>query len=128
MKIERSPHLYASLGVIALSLLVAGCSSDAGSLPTSPTTITAQRTDRGTASSQKLYVSTLDGGSVIVYSAGPNPQLLQTITDGVPRPGGIWIDGNGVLYAVNVPGGNSQTSLPEYEPGAGSPALVQRAR
>lgn len=74
----------------------------------------------GKHSSPRLYVSTITGGSVVVYSTGSNPTLLQTITDGVPRPGGIWIDNHGVLYAVNVPHGSYQTSLPEYKPGAPS--------
>jgi sugar lactone lactonase YvrE len=68
----------------------------------------------------KLYVSTIDGGSVAVYSAGSKPTLLQTISDGVPRPGGIWIDKHSVLYAVNVPDSYYQTSLPEYKSGASS--------
>ena len=72
-------------------------------------------------SSQKLYISTIDGGSVVVYTAGSNPTHLQTITDGVPRPGGVWVDKHRVLYAVNVPDQSYQTSLPEYKPGATAP-------
>jgi hypothetical protein len=70
--------------------------------------------------SPKLYVANGAGG-VLVYSTGSNPQLLQTITNGVPRPGGIWVDNRGILYAVNVPVSSYQTSLPEYKPGANSP-------
>jgi hypothetical protein len=50
--------------------------------------------------------------------------LLQTIAVGVPRPGGIWVDERGVLYALNVPDGSYQTSLAEYEPGSASPFRI----
>jgi len=52
---------------------------------------------------------------------GSNPTLLQTITDGVPRPGGVWVDKRGVLYVVNVPDQSYQTSLPEYKADATTP-------
>ena len=68
---------------------------------------------------EELYISNIDG-SVLVYSPA-SETLLQTITDGATRPGGIWVDRHGVLYAVNLPDGYYQTSLPEYKSGAGSP-------
>jgi sugar lactone lactonase YvrE len=124
MNVEDSQCLAARLGISALFVLAAGCNGSAGAPPkTNTTAVTTQtRTTSSPAhSSRELYVSTIDGGSVVVYSAGSNPTLLQTITDGVPRPGGIWIDKHSVLYAVNVPDTNYQTSLPEYKPGAPSP-------
>ena len=122
MKIEDSRPAV-RLGSVALFLIAAGCNGSAGPPPTANSIgVTAQARSASPAqSTRKLYVSTVDGGSVVVYSAAGNPTLLQTITDGVPRPGGIWIDKHGVLYAVNVPGGSYQTSLPEYEPGATTP-------
>jgi sugar lactone lactonase YvrE len=124
MNVEDSQRLAARLGITALFVVAAGCSGSAGAPPTTnTTTVTPQTRTAGSPadSSRKLYVSTIDGGSVVVYSAGSNPTLLQTITAGVPRPAGIWIDKRGVLYAVNVPGPYYQTSLPEYQPGASSP-------
>ncbi len=124
MNFVRSRLLAARVGSVALFLLGTGCSGSAGSPPPVSSIGTAAQTrTAGTParSGQQLYVSTIDGGSVVVYSAGSNPQLLQTIENGVPRPGGIWVDAHGVLYAVNVPDAYYQTSLPEYEPGAMSP-------
>jgi hypothetical protein len=69
---------------------------------------------------QKLYVANT-AGSVSVYSTGSNPTILQTISDGVPKPGGIWVDNRNYLYAVNLPGQSQQTSLPEYKPGETHP-------
>jgi sugar lactone lactonase YvrE len=123
MNVKGSQRLAVGLGTAGLFLLAAGCSST-GSPPVGNTiAVSAQaKTPSGSGhSDQKLYVSTIDGGSVVVYSAGSNPALLQTITDGVPRPGGIWVDRHGVLYAVNVPDSSYQTSLPEYKSGATAP-------
>jgi len=124
MNFQNSQRLAAHIGSIALLLLGAACSRGAGSPPTSNLMVPAvQSRPTGNAAhgGQKLYVSTIDGGSVVVYSAGLGPQLLQTITDGVPRPNGVWVDKRGALYAVNVPGPFYQTSLPEYRPRATSP-------
>jgi len=124
MNIGDSQRVAVQLGISALVVLAAGCSGSAGApLATNTTMVMPQTRTAGTPadSNRKLYVSTIDGGSVVVYSAGSDPTLLQTITDGVPRPAGIWIDKHGVLYAVNVPGPYYQTSLPEYKPGASSP-------
>jgi sugar lactone lactonase YvrE len=124
MNVENSQRVAVRLGIIALFVLAAGCSGSAGSPPT--TTTNAVTTQAQTAiipshSGRKLYVSTIDGASVVIYSAGSKPTILQTITDGVPRPGGIWVDKHDVLYAVNVPDAYYQTSLPEYKRGASSP-------
>ncbi|HZY95741.1 MAG TPA: hypothetical protein VFE35_01430 [Candidatus Cybelea sp.] len=106
----------------ATLVLVAGCSGGNG-LPTAsgiPPAARAQNWFHSAVASPKLYISNATGG-VAVYSTGSNPQLLQTITHGVPRTGGIWVDKRGILYAVNVPISSQQTSLPEYKPGASSP-------
>lgn len=98
----------------------AGCAG--GSSP-SPAVPAAAPQVRALASSQtppKLYIANSSGG-VLVYTTGSNPTLVQTISNGVPKPGGIWVDRNGILYAVNLPGNSPQTSLPEYKPGANSP-------
>jgi sugar lactone lactonase YvrE len=124
MNVEDSPRLAARLGITALFALTAGCNGSAGAPPTTNTSAVTTQTRTASApahSGRELYVSTIDGGSVVVYSAGSNPTLLQTITDGVPRPGGIWVDKHGVLYAVNVPDAYYQTSLPEYKLGASNP-------
>ncbi len=124
MNVADSQRLAAQLGITALFVFAAGCNGSAGAPPTTNTTAVTTQSRIASSpadSSRKVYVSTLDGGSVVVYSAGSDPRLLQTITNGVPRPEGIWVDKNGVLYAVNVPGPYYQTSLPEYKPGASSP-------
>ena len=110
------------LWLFTAAVLFSGC---AGSqMPPAGTTApsaAAQHVGDTGKHAQQLYVSTIDGGSVVVYSAGVAPQKLQTITDGLPRPGGIWVDKHGVLYAVNVPDSSYQTSLPEYKAGATAP-------
>lgn len=110
------------LGLLAAAALFSGCSGSQMSpdVPTAPAA-PAQHAAGTAKHAQKLYVSTIDGGSVVVYSAGISPQPLQTITNGVPRPNGIWADRRGLLYAVNVPGPSYQTSLPEFKPGATAP-------
>ncbi len=122
MNVRGAKRFAVRIGGVALSILAAGCSGSTGSLlATNTIPGTAQAASALSAhSSSKLYVSTLDGGSVVVYSTNTFT-LLQTITDGVPRPGGVWADNRGVFYAVNVPDQSYQTSLPEYKPGAGAP-------
>jgi sugar lactone lactonase YvrE len=117
-------HRLAILSAYAsLSVLVAGCSANVGTLPGPHGSASSGPAEYATGhprSAPLLYVSNL-GGSVLVYSTGSNPTLLQTITDGVPRPGAVWVDKHGVLYAVNLPDSSYQTSLPEYKPGASKP-------
>jgi hypothetical protein len=123
MNVENPQRLAVRLGIVALSLLATGCSGTGSPLTANSNAVPAQAQTASTAahSNQKLYISTVDGGSVVVYSAGSNPTLLQTITDGVPRPGGVWVDKRGVLYVVNVPDQSYQTSLPEYKADATTP-------
>lgn len=106
----------------AVAVVLAGCAGANGSPGPSgiPSASKSANSFRQAVESPKLYVANGAGG-VAVYSTGPNPQLVQTITTGVPRPGGIWVDKRGTLYAVNVPTSSYQTSLPEYKPGASSP-------
>ncbi|HLY02566.1 MAG TPA: hypothetical protein VKR56_08710 [Candidatus Cybelea sp.] len=124
MTVGNAPRAAVRLGITTLFVLAAGCSGSAASPPTTNTnavTTQAQTAITPLHSGRKLYVSTIDGGSVVVYSAGSKATLLRRITDGVPRPGGIWVDKHGVLYAVNLPDAYYQTSLPEYKPGTSSP-------
>jgi sugar lactone lactonase YvrE len=123
MNLEHSRRLTTHLSGAAVFILLAGCSAGTTSLP-AQNTVAGPATHvvtQGSRTQSKLYVSTIDGGSVIVYAATGAPDVLQTITDGVPRPQGIWVDRHNVLYAVNVPGSSYQTSLPEYKNGESSP-------
>jgi sugar lactone lactonase YvrE len=122
MNVEGDQGIPVRLAIIALSILAAGCSGGAGSPPTTNANAASTRTASPLShAGRRLYVSTIDGASVVAYSAGSKATLLQTITGGVSRPGGIWVDKHGVLYAVNLPDAYYQTSLPEYKPGASSP-------
>ncbi|MGC9991171.1 MAG: hypothetical protein ABSD52_02070 [Candidatus Cybelea sp.] len=124
MKVGDTRRVAVWLGIVALFVPVAGCTGSSGSMPAANSnaiTTGAQSASPLSHSGRKLYVSTIDGASVVAYSAGSKATLLQTITDGVSRPGGIWVDRHGVLYAVNLPDAYYQTSLPEYKPGASSP-------
>lgn len=117
-KISRYRIAAASAGTL---LGLAACAGGAPSgLGSGPLAIVPAAHAKHAASRQKLYISNIDG-SVLVYSTGSAPTLLQTITDGVPRPSGVWVDNRGVFYAVNIPGPYYQTSLPEYKPGATTP-------
>jgi hypothetical protein len=106
----------------ATVIFVVGCSGGIGS-PTSigaPLAVQSEHSIVPSRPSPKLYVAG-EGSGVLVYSTGSNPTLLQTIHNGVPHAGGVWVDNNGVLYAVNLPVNSYQTSLPEYKPGASAP-------
>jgi hypothetical protein len=108
--------------IIALPIFAAGCGSAGTTFSSSPVDAVGQSRKAFTYAqpTQKLYVAN-PTGSVSVYSTGSNPTILQTITNGVPKPGGIWVDNGNMLYAVNLPGGSPQTSLPEFKPGAIDP-------
>lgn len=126
MKAEHARRLAVRLGSVVISLLAAGCSS-AASPPTAntyPAMAQARTASTPAHSGRKLYIALTGAARVLVYSTGSHPTLLQTITDGVPRPGGLWVNGQNVLYAVNVPGDSYQTSLPEYKPGASTPFKI----
>lgn len=106
-----------------LSVLVAGCAANGGALPGAGGNTSSEPAEYATRrahSAPLLYISNL-GGSVLVYSTGSNPALLQTITDGVPRPGAVWVDKRETLYAINLPDSSYQTSVPEYKPDATTP-------
>lgn len=110
------------LGNVVLVLFTAACAGGI-STPAESRFIVAATSKNSmgrTLAPPQLYISNLYG-SVLVFSTGSNPTLVQTITNGVAQPGGIWVDKRGTLYAVNLPQGSYQTSLTEYRPGAGSP-------
>jgi sugar lactone lactonase YvrE len=108
------------LSIVALALLATACNGGAGTPPAaSPAAVAAHIGAVVPEAREELYISNIDG-SVLVYSPA-SETLLQTITDGATRPGGIWVDRHGVLYAVNLPDAYYQTSLPEYKSGAASP-------
>ncbi len=121
MNVKGAKRFAVWIGGVALSILATACGGSTGSLLAANTIPDrAQTSSARPAPSERLYVSTLDGGSVVVYSTN-TLTLMQTITDGAPRPGGVWVDKHGILYAVNVPDQSYQTSLPEYQPGSGAP-------
>jgi hypothetical protein len=108
-------------GFVALATFAASCGGGAGPLGTAAAAQNGvPRSNAATKTQQKLYVTNVNGG-VLVYSAGPQPQLLQTITDGASRPFCDWVDGKGFLYIINMSNGTDQANLAEYKPGASSP-------
>ena len=112
------PWLALSMG--ALAVFSAGCAgANTGNAFESP--VPQSRAARSARQpQQKLYVTNVNG-SVFVYSVGKKPQLLQTITNGVPRPYGVWVNQNGIVYVVNLANDSGGPSLSEYTPGAFSP-------
>lgn len=108
-----NPRLSFAIAALAMT---AGCAGTNGSNSLTPF---ASLSDPA-KTPRKLYVTNYNG-SVLVYSAGRNPQLLQTITDGVPRPYGIWVDAKGVVYVVNLADNSGGPTLSEYAPGASTP-------
>jgi len=108
---------------VAFAVSAAGCDGGANSafntLPGS--IVNAARGENPSAkSAAKLYVANA-GGGVFAYSTASNHALLQTITDGVPSPGGIWVDDHQILYVVNASESSKQGSIAEYKPGASAP-------
>jgi len=112
---------------VAFAVLAAGCASGAGGASVSGASggglPPSQAAKPASESQQKLYIANL-GGSVLVYSAGKNPQLLQTITDGVPAPFSLWVDDTGILYVINGTYRSDSPNVAEYQPGADSPFFV----
>jgi sugar lactone lactonase YvrE len=99
-----------------VAAIVAGCG---GSMPPigAPGTMSGQSVD-GARSMQLLYVAENTLGRVDVYDARkPANGPIAKITDGVNSPVGLCIDGNGVLYVLNV----DTNSISEYEPGKTKP-------
>ncbi len=87
-------------GSLAIVLFAAACAGGIGA-PTESgitTTVESQNLTGPALASPQLYISNLHG-SVLVYSIGSDPTLVQTITNGVAQPGGIWVDKRGTLYA-----------------------------
>jgi hypothetical protein len=107
---------------VVLAIFAAGCGGAGSTFSSPPVDAVGQMGEANSyaQTTQKLYIANT-AGSVSVYSTGSNPTILQTISDGVPKPGGIWVDNGNNLYAVNLPGASQQTSLPEYKPGATHP-------
>jgi len=114
---------FGRFATVLFAALAAGCASGVGgsSIAGSPGLLTpSQAVNVAAQSQQKLYIANVFG-SVLVYSAGKSPQLLQTITDGVPKPFSLWVDDTGILYALNATYRSSSPNVAEYEPGAESP-------
>jgi hypothetical protein len=108
---------------LLLTIFAAGCGGTGGSVFARPpigARVQVGDANHTAQSTQELYVASTRG-DVIVYSIGSNPAIVQTISSGVPKPGGIWIDQNDILFAVNLPGDSPQTSLSEYKHGASLP-------
>jgi hypothetical protein len=112
---------------IVLAAFAGGCASGVGgssfSGPSTSGFASSPVAKVDAKTQQKLYIANLFGG-VLVYSAGKNPQLLQTITDGVPKPFSLWVDDTGILYALNATYLSKSPDIAEYEPGAASPFFV----
>jgi len=89
-------------------------------------TVPSGRSSTAAGAKRILFVSNLIG-SVRMYTADihqSNPQLLGSITTGLVRPEGVWIDRKGSLYVVNAEGGNNVPNVVEYKHGATTPSLT----
>lgn len=122
MNIRDSHKIAVLVSGMVFAVFTGGCAVNSGA-PQALTSVApanfSQLAVRPGHVNQKLYISNIDG-SVLVYSVSTEQQV-QTITDGVSRPGGVWVDKRGVFYAVNLPDQYYQTSLPEYKPNAQTP-------
>jgi hypothetical protein len=118
---RSDPRVTRVLGsVIVLAIFAAGCGGADSNSPPVGAVGKMEGANLSVTSTQKLYVAD-NAGSILVYSTGSNPAIVQTITNGVPKPGGIWVDNGNFLYVVNLAGASAQTSLPEYKQGASIP-------
>lgn len=130
---------YKCLTAAATVALLAGCSS-VGTIPTTShmtsnasSTGGVLRTASGTSSADAIgarvvYFSSFNGqpglGQILVYPASlhaHNPNPIRTISDGTPRPYGMWVDSKGTLFVANIPQGNGGNYVDEYHPGAAAP-------
>jgi hypothetical protein len=78
------------------------------------------------AGKKAVYVSNLYT-NVTLYAAGTkvsDPPAIETITNGVTRPEGLWIDHKGNLYVVNGVNGKNPVNVTEYKRGQTSPYRV----
>jgi hypothetical protein len=115
---------FINLGFSAVLTLLTGCAgtSPMGSVaPPVQSGIPTASFDAGPNVLQKVVFVAELTGSVNLFSAHineKNPPLLGQITQGTPRPEGLWVDKNGTLYVSN----NAQPpSIAEYKPGGRSP-------
>ncbi len=125
----------ARIASFALALALAGCGGTASSLTAHPGG--GQSSMAGTAQAPSMGFSSLAGqhmvlyessydyqpgvGQVLVWPAGLNAHPsnpMRSITANTVRPNGMWVDGNGDLYVVNIPQGAPTTGVFVYHPGA----------
>lgn len=109
-------------GLAAFAIVLAGCSSLAGS-PSAQSSLggtSEALRDRHAKGAQDLYIGNI-GGGVLLYSTGKNPRELADITDGLPRVTSVWVDQTGVLYAFTDNPKYPYETIEEFKPGGTSP-------
>ena len=113
---------------LALTALLAGCSSAGSTLPPNSTANAAGGFVlpdlRGFVLYEGSYNFAPGVGQVLVYPSGlkaHNPQPLRSINTDTVRPNGLWVDKNGNLWVVNIPQGAPTTGIFVYHPGKSVP-------
>jgi sugar lactone lactonase YvrE len=123
MLLQRSFHIVASIAALAV---FAACAQNAtpASAPPPPAARSSSThyNARPLATKTKIYIyASLDGtgNAVDVIRAGPKPELVDTITQGIFFPLGITIDKSGTLYVTN-----QNTTVTEYPAGQNTPSVT----
>jgi hypothetical protein len=112
-----------SAAIALAATFLAGCGG-MGTAPLAPLQPAQRHVEQGARHPKAILYVLVNAGTydsyVALYDAyAENPQLLGTITQGLPNPGAIWSDAQGNLYV-----GNDMTytsSVVEYAPGATKP-------
>ena len=118
---------FLQIGSLIAALAIAGCAGSAGS---------AGSTSMGLALPQQANVTPFAGGLAgtphVLFVAGlgsdvgiytnslyaKNPSPMGTLSQGITRAQGLWVDRHGVLYVSN---NTTPPSIVEYQPGASAP-------
>ncbi len=106
-------------GVLLLAALT-GCSRPVGfAMPASPQTPAFKQTAR-VHHSQQQFIYVAGAGEIWVYPEHPNAPPVETISDGVNDPYGLYVDAAKNLYVANY--GNSTVTV--YPPGELAPSAT----
>lgn len=111
---------FVKSGTLLVAVAVGGCAGNAGAPGTPSQAHFAPPLKDAGRERPVLFLGT-QNTSVSLYSANiknPNPPFLGSITQGVTRSNGLWIDRSGTLYVTNQ---TSPPSVVEYRHGTSSP-------
>lgn len=111
-------HAFFQAGLLFLASTLGGCGGHTGVTPFNATTTDA--ISHGAVQKPVVYVSSLSN-AVVFYTASlkaKNPSPVGSITKGIARANGLWVDHNDTLYVSNT---GYPATIVEYKRGASVP-------